>query len=245
MAKFHDEFFRQTEGEDELVMKCVTKEGLQEMAERIVSLGDLCTSGNRDFKNMECEIAIKGDEIKRLIPKDGYLLRRDDYPSKDTGWKILNVHTTGETEIKIKIDHYERELICRSSAFIVGYADLLLKITVYVKENISFDNPLNKGEIMTIENKWSFQRAGIVEVKPHIKDTAAVLRQIKTYLSLYAINARTKWEKKPVGVIVSYSEISNQLTHSLHREGVAYIRMEPPVIAKSPNGLDNFIEESE
>jgi len=183
MSRFHEEFFGKTETRhDELVMKCVSSDGINKIIQKV-------------------------------------------------GWKPKE---TGD----IKID-YETEVICQShgykSNFIVGYADIVIKITPswskhitsevetrvkHLIENYHVPESEARRSVLNYYGKSQSQLVKIlIECKPELKDIGTTIRQIKTYESLLREDC-IDWFK----AIATYSTVSQETVDYLAHEGIYVIR---------------------
>ena len=229
MAKFHDEFFRQTEGEDALVMKCISERGITQIINESGEQLNVDDLKMIETTNIHIELTRYGCLNKKTMVKR-YDWRDYKFEKKHSAeYEVKKFTTTSDTLEKTEVN-YEREVICRSNNFIVGYADLIFRVNIYRDyKKLKFDCPFDKyPKIIKDFTTQLSENKLVIEAKPKIKDTAAVLRQIKTYMSLKQIE---------YGAIVSYSDISQDLIDSLNHENVAYIKMEK---TDKPKGLDNF-----
>lgn len=121
---------------------------------------------------------------------------------------------------ELQID-YETEVLCQShgykSNFIIGYADILIKLFVQRDEDparygLPAGSPCQMREILA---------KILVECKPELTDIGSVLRQIKTYKSLL-YDGRSNFHN----VIASYDEPPQKVIDYLKHEGVEIVIFE-------------------
>jgi len=272
MPKFHKEFFHQTEGEDQLILDCLTEKGLTNIFKSIQKqLNRPRIYPHRDNgeevsmrKVWKCECPFSGNyEYFKAKPKfcakssysgsywssphscdrfddgstDGVREPEDDedrLKPKEFGKRISgklyarhSVENTGDL-----IEESEREVLCKAeNGFIIGYADLFLSCG-YV---ISGDLKLSDGHTWTDYERYLNEYDVVIEAKPEIKDTSAVLRQIKTYMD------NLKASRELFGAIVTYSNIDTKLIDTLNEENVALVSFEKENQEK--NSLDDFVDD--
>lgn len=273
MPKFHKKFFRQTEGEDELVIECLRDSGLEKIFKSIESQldGKVFPQYERGEKIKEiniwrCECPFEEKNVywrnhpKRCVgAKKTYNgeLKWDhisdscehfdmspsvrDPESEDDViepkveklvGKVFSSHSIKKT--RDLIDRKEREILCKASnGFIIGYADLYFSCHYSPRKNIRVeDGSLWKNQLEAFSRDYDV----VVEAKPEVKDTAAVLRQVKTYMDNLGERGRTIF-----GVIATYSDIDPEVVDTLNEENVAVAVFEKNNQKK--NSLDDFVDE--
>jgi len=116
-------------------------------------------------------------------------------------------------ESEFKIDH-ETEVLCRNNGFIVGYADLVLRLSGLLKLSAKIKDDWTWKDFDTVplgETKI------VVEVKPEIKQCLQVLRQLKTYMEMLRIHR---------GAIATYSALDKDTIELLKHEKIAVVKFD-------------------
>lgn len=185
MSRFQEEFFGKTETRhDELVMKCVSNDGINKI---IQSVGWV--------SNAQCENSID----------------------------------------------YETEVICQSygykSNFIIGYADILIKIVPSWSKITETDAEARVKMLIenyripeaearrSVRNYYKGEMAGtakiLVECKPELKDIGTTIRQLKTYEGILKGDC-VDWFK----AIATYSRMPDETIAYLLHENVHVVTFE-------------------
>lgn len=274
MPKFHKKFFRQTEGEDELILDCLTEEGLTNIFKSIQKqLHEPRIYPHRDDgekvstkKVWKCECPFTGNnEYFKVKPKfcaksscyGGYWSSSSSCDKFDSDYRD-NVRDPKGEDDKLKpkefgrtisgklyarhsventedlIEESEREILCKAeNDFIIGYADLFFSCRYVIRGNLELSDGLTWKDY-----DWYLKEYDVVvEAKPEIKDTSAVLRQIKTYMD------NLKARRDLFGVIATYSDVNSKLVDTLNEENVALAFFEKENQEK--NSLDDFVDEGD
>lgn len=152
--------------------------------------------------------------------------------SKDTIQLIINkAGFVGDNPFIV----YETEVLCRNGTFIIGYADILIKVLTDVSDDLEKEISRRAHRLITdyrVPEAEAFRSARIslndgradsgfrvlVECKPTLDDVGAVLRQLKTYESILYKGYGTF--KK---VIATYSAPSEDVINYLSHEGVKVV----------------------
>lgn len=268
MPKFHKKFFKQTEGEDELILKCLSERGLgnifssvdeqldptnsvlpphenEDIVKEVKVWKCDCPYGNSVYwKNRPKKCASASTRLSNVewkttnACKHFYEHKAPDPEDSDDILKPEGSYFKGKLIAKHDIKNAsnlicekEREVLCKAeNDFIIGYADLFFNCGWLVNFNLR----VKDGHIWEKFSQRSYDCDIVVEAKPKVKDTSAVLRQIKTYMD--------NLEERRVdlfGVIATYSDIKPDLINTLNSENVAVAIFENE--SKSKNNLEDFV----
>lgn len=241
MSRFHDEFFKQNgTGHDELLLKCLSEEGLDKIKSALSIEQEAVVPSNIDV--WRCYLEGNKFEYRknapRLDPCWGYSLPPDPKSNRIFGeyayrkrcthedfcedtkvCRFFKDGTSGETVkcalvpyVESRIVNYKSEIIIDGGrGFVLGYADLLVDFIFHRKANVYLPN----GETWAAEAS-PYRTRVLIEVKPELRDVGAVLRQIKTYGRF--IGGRL--------AIATYTLPSESILKFLAHEGVTVIVFE-------------------
>lgn len=243
MSRFHEEFFKQNgTGHDELLLKCLSEEGLEKI--KAAFLLEQSATKSREIDVWRCPLTDGKfryqKSVPRLDPQWGYELPPRPGSNKVFGeiaYRRMCSHEQDCNNIDVcqffqdgtsgllvkctqipyieKLDiNYQSEIIVNGGrGFILGYADLLISFVFHRKALISLPN----GENWTVEER-PYSEHVLIEVKPDLKDVGAVLRQIKTYAE--HIPGRL--------AVVTYTNPTAPILRFLDHEGVKVLVFERP-----------------
>jgi len=168
----------------------------------------------------ECDHFVWPEENESKCKSCSWKLYRSEYSLEKCTFKPSELH---EVLGQLKLDKvefswtYELEKICTRRDFIVGYADIYYKVLWQAHCSLEIepgwvwpDFSVDKGNVTVI-----------VECKPELKTFQGVLRQIKTYMSLFE-------DKHPLGVIATYSEVPVSIQQVLRNENVYVLQVPKP-----------------
>lgn len=259
MSKFHKEFFKQGGTEhDELILRVTSN------LRRIIKRTDLpnyikksvktrerrfrdieknpkiwvCNCKDIKFCSKDCNVGWNKERFCTKIEKD----YRDKLVFRDKcKYFVSDKYNKQEEEVLKKgewkkgrllkrdvfqVDDYHTEVLCKSGDFIVGYADLV----AYLSFKRFYHLKIEDSTWTNFYDKIIEDKKVIIEVKPKVKDFGAILRQIKTYMDTLKDN--------PYGMIVTYSDISNEMRELLKKEGVFVVSLDKKETPE--NDLDKY-----
>jgi len=241
MKKFHDEFFKKGSAEhDELVLKCVSREGKLKIIETVKETFGVktdsvwvcdcaniphCKSQEKTAWKFEHECAECTGDCRQWKACENYDETKNPFPKNK---QITRITCSCPKNVNLifkepSVSH-QSEVICKTgNGFIIGYADLFFYI-----DNLPIDADLGNGwiwnDFYTTDGIPTSRRPIkkiLIEVKPRLKDFGSVLRQLKTYMDIL----RDRVERL-VGVICTYSELEPAAIDLLKQEGIAVVKFD-------------------
>ena len=251
MSKFHDEFFRKgSPVHDKLMIKCLSKEGI----DQIIKTVDFNSIVNERFDRDDKTVLICTHGEGRTAHKDtssskpttGMTDLREDplEPYKTTGKRracsleksCKNVKTCKWLLSGVDIDtasviqtyyatpttsEYETEVIVKNGQFILGYADAVIS----TKYDITSSAQVDPNWIW--ENFSHFVETGhiIVEAKPKVDSIGDVIRQIKTYYDAL-VNKYSRDNIVPAKCLVTYDNLDRDALNYLANEHISVVVFE-------------------
>lgn len=221
MPKFHDEFFRSTTSHhDQLIVDTITQ--LDQVIENLIKKYESQeqVSVTRCIDRKYCgkqddpllEYPIKCNECSYCkVSNEGYNTAPPRYQPNSE-----QVEATKTVKIKDYSTKVETEKIYsnQSSGFIIGYADIVVKIKAKQETTLT-----------TKTVKWSTSQEllfyVIIDAKPRLESWGGPLRQVKTYM-----RHEKNLHSMPVyGVITTYSNINETHRTIIEQEKVSIITL--------------------
>lgn len=136
----------------------------------------------------------------------------DRYPTIKAPGQVYTGRLISSEKQEVGVTNYETEVICKNGNFIIGYADILLQITITNQLDLTITQDWIWDKYDSFTMTWGI----IIEAKPVLKGFGAVLRQIKTYLETIGQQEPERY----LGVIATYSDVSEQTREVLAKEKV-------------------------
>ena len=251
MSKFHDEFFRRgSPAHDKLMIKCLSKEGI----DRIIETVDFSSIINEKFNNRDQTVLIctHGEgrtahkETSTQRPTTGMTDLREDplEPYKTTGkrracslekscknvktckWLLSGVDTDTASVIQKysavpASSEYETEVIVKNGQFILGYADAVIS----TKYDITSDAYIDPDWTWKDFSRFSETGRIIIEVKPKVDSIGDVIRQIKTYHDAL-VHKYSRDSTAPAMCLVTYDQLDKGALEYLANEHILVVVFE-------------------
>lgn len=245
MSRFHDEFFRQgSPAHDALMIKCLSKKGIEKICNQINVLAAWEESVRRTpISIVVCDIGndhrkcVRIDALDQLVHGMGNAERprceaaKWDYDGgmcrhSNECWFIHNkskipiekeIIPTAAIETKIE---KETEVIMKNGTFIVGYADAILDVkskailSLQIADGWTWADAANREKHVKI----------LIEAKPELTSIGDTIRQLKTYKDCMTLRGREDWEIRMV--ITTYSKLDEDSLEYLANEGISVVVFE-------------------